>query len=60
MLVPRMEGEPSPIIALGGFGAVIGAAMGAILLGGGSGFVGIIITAFIGALAGIILGRAIQ
>jgi hypothetical protein len=34
------------------------AALGAILFGGGSGFVGIVISAFIGALTGMILGRA--
>jgi hypothetical protein len=60
MLRPRMEGETSPVIALGGFGAVIGAALGAILFGGGPGYVGIVISAFIGALTGMILGRAIQ
>jgi hypothetical protein len=60
MLIPRMEGEPSPVIAFGGFGLIIGAALGAVLLGGGSGFVGIIISALIGALAGMILGRVIQ
>jgi hypothetical protein len=58
--IHRMKGEPSPIMALGGLGAVIGAALGAILIGGVSGFAGIVISAFIGALAGMTLGRAIR
>jgi hypothetical protein len=59
MLSPRTEGEPSSVIALGGFGAVIGAAAGAMLIGS-SGFVGIVVSALIGTFAGMILGRAIQ
>ena len=59
MLIPRMEGEPSSVIALGGFGAVIGAAVGAMLIGS-SGLVGIIVSALIGTFAGMMLGRAIQ
>ena len=59
MLSPRMEGEPSSVIALGGFGAVIGMAVEAMLIGN-SGLVGIIVSALIGTFTGMILGRAIQ
>jgi hypothetical protein len=47
-------------MALGALGTVIGAALGAILIGGASGFVGIVSGAFIGALAGMTLGRVIR
>jgi hypothetical protein len=52
MPIPRMEDGPSTVIAIGGFGSIIIAALGALLLGGGSGFVG--------AFIGMILGCAIQ
>ena len=35
MPIPRIEGEPSPIMALGAFGAVIGAALSALFTGVG-------------------------
>jgi hypothetical protein len=60
MPIPRMEDKPSPVIALAGFGAVIGAALGALLIDGRYGFPGIAITSLIGAIAGMVLGRAIQ
>jgi hypothetical protein len=47
-------------MALGGLGAVLGAALGAVLVGGGSGFIGIVCGAFIGAVAGMTLGPAIR
>jgi hypothetical protein len=56
----RIEGMPSPILALGGFGSVIGAALGALATGGGAGFTGIVIGAFVGVLCGMTLGRMIR
>ena len=60
MLIPRIEGEPSPVIAFGGFGAIIGAALGALVTGVGSGFVGTIIGASVGGFGRMMLGVLIQ
>jgi hypothetical protein len=50
------KGKQSPILALGLFGAVIGAALGALIAGPGSGFTGLIFGAAGAALGGAILG----
>jgi hypothetical protein len=59
MPIPHLEDKPSPIIALACFGAVIGAALGALLIGSTYGFAGIIISSLLGAIAGMVMGHAI-
>jgi hypothetical protein len=49
------KGKQSAVLALGLFGAVIGAALGALIAGPGSGFTGVIFGAAGAALGGAIL-----
>ncbi len=50
------KGKRSAVLAFGGLGAIIGAALGALIAGPGSGFVGIVFGALGAAFGGVLLG----
>lgn len=54
------NGKQSAVLAFGGMGAVIGAALGALIAGPGSGFTGILLGAVGAALGGVIFGMWFQ
>jgi hypothetical protein len=52
----NFKGKWSAALAFGGLGAVIGAALGALIIGPGSGFLGVIPGAIGAALGGVLFG----